>query len=149
MSLGIIKLKTTVNADYATVKKAFTDRDGKLFKFLLPLGCKVLHYKGLRRGAIIKVKILGEIVKFKNITYTSTKEKTLFNDIFKDGEFLGIKFWSHRHKILNGKDTTTIYDEVTFTTRNRKLDLILHMLISPFIKMRWIRYKLFFKGMKS
>jgi len=149
MKLGIIKLKTNVKADYNTVIKAFADRNGKLFKFLLPLGCKVVHYKGLRRGAIIKLKILGEVVKFKNITYTTTKNKTLFNDIFKDGEFLGIKFWSHRHKIINGKDITTIIDEVTFTTRNKKLDLLLHMVIGSFIKMRWIRYKLFFKGIKS
>jgi ligand-binding SRPBCC domain-containing protein len=149
MKLGIVKLETKVKADYNTVIKAFTDREGKLFEFLLPVGCKIVHYKGLRRGAIIKLKILGEVIKFKNITYTSTKDKTLFNDIFKDGEFLGIKFWSHRHKIINGSDTTTIIDEITFTTRNKKLDLILHAVIASFIKLRWIRYKLFFRGLKS
>ena len=56
--MGVIKVKTKVRAPYELVKKLFLDREGKLFRFLVPPFVEIVHYKGVRRGAIIKIKAI-------------------------------------------------------------------------------------------
>jgi hypothetical protein len=144
--MSTIKIKSTVSLPYSIVKRAVVDKDGKLLKYLMPIGCKLLHYKGLRRGSITRVKIFNSSVTFKTITYSPGRDKTSFHDIFKDGTFLGIKFWSHRHKIISASmGSTDIHDEITFTTKNKLKDALLHVVIYSSFRLRSLQYKLFFK----
>ena len=107
-----------------------------------------MHHRGLRRGAITKILMLSRLITFKVVTYTTDRNKLYFNDILKDGNFFGIKFWSHRHTIEKhgpSKDNTIIIDEIEFTTKNKALDLLYKALINLYFISRKIRYKLFFK----
>jgi len=145
MKLGIIKLKTTINKPFSVVKKSFVDKNGKLLKFLLPPFCKLLHYKGIRRGAIVKVSLFNKPCKFKVVNYSTSNNNLYFNDIIKEGKLLGISFWSHRHKINTlSKGKTVIIDEVTFTSRNKYKDFVLHVLFLASFFVRLIQYKIFF-----
>ena len=126
MKRGILHIKTNVNSSFKDVKSAFVDRDGELLKYLCPNGTKVVHHKGIRRGAVTKIDFFGDIVKFKVVGYKTSKSDLFFNDILVDGNFLGIKFWSHRHKLKSVSDEKTmIEDEVTFTTKNAVMDWLL------------------------
>ena len=88
-----IKIETKVSAPFDKVKKAFVDREGKLLKYLLPLGAKILHYKGVRRGAILKIKLpFSGKLKFKIVTYKVTKLYLYFNDIIQEGKIFGAGF---------------------------------------------------------
>ena len=147
MKLGIIKTQTKINKQFSLVKKLFVDKEGKLLRSLLPPFCKLLHYKGIRRGAIIKISLFGKPCKFKVVTYSTSNDKLYFNDIIKEGKLLGISYWSHRHKINKlSNDSTVIIDEVTFTSRNKYRDFILHVLFSASFVVRSIQYKIFFLG---
>lgn len=145
MKLGIIKINTKVGKPFATVKQAFVNKDAKLLKYLLPIGSELLHYKGIRRGAIIKVKVFGVPCKFKVITYSVGKSSLYFNDIMQEGTLLGTKYWSHRHKIKKLSDNeTVIIDEITFTSTNKYKDFILHVLFLSSFAIRSLQYKTFF-----
>ena len=139
-----IKFKHKVSVPYDEAKKAFVDRNGKLLKFLMPLGVKLVHHKGVRRGAITSVKIFGRKVTFKVVTYSTSKTKTTFNDILKEGNFYGIKFWSHRHFIEKSNDGTVIRDELNFTTKNKLYDSFLWLLLFDMFIWRSIKTKVFF-----
>ena len=113
----------------------------------MPPGCEVLHHRGLRRGAITKVLMFGRVVTFKVVTYTTDLNKLYFNDILKEGDFFGIKFWSHRHTVEKygpTQDDTIIIDELEFTTKNKVLDFLYGFIIRLYFLNRKIRYKLFF-----
>ena len=142
--LIIMEIVTNIKRPFSDVKKAFVDKEGKLFKVLIPFGCELLHYKGLRRGAIIKIMIFGRVVTFKVATYSTSNKKLYFNDILHRGKFYGIKFWSHRHTITNEGETTKIKDTLTFTTKNKLLDAIYNVLLRITFFFRAIKYKMFF-----
>lgn len=145
MRLGQIKIKTTVSSPYEEVKSAFVDKSGKLLNFLVPMGSKLVHYKGVRRGAITKIKVFGNICTFKIATYSTSKNQLTFKDFLKDGDMFGVKFWSHVHKIKSlSKNKSIIIDEVTFTTRSKKKDFLLHVLFLTSFVIRCIKYKVFF-----
>ena len=110
----------------------------------MPLGVKLVHHKGVRRGAITSVKIFGRKVTFKVVTYSTSKTKTTFNDILKEGNFYGIKFWSHRHFIEKSNDGTVIRDELNFTTKNKLYDSFLWLLLFDMFIWRSIKTKVFF-----
>jgi len=142
-----MKFTTKINKHFLIVKKSFVDKEGKLLRYTLPIGSELVYYKGLRRGAIVKILVLRRLLKFKVITYSTDKHKLYFNDIHKDGNFFGIRFWSHRHTVEKSAvedDKTIITDEVTFTTRNRLLDFILGIFVRVHFNIRTIKYKLFF-----
>ena len=141
----MIKITTKVNANLEKVKKAFVDKQGKLLKYLLPFGSKVLHYKGIRRGAILKIKLpfMNEL-KFKIVTYNTTPNKLYFNDILSEGSLFGAKFWSHRHDINNFNGHTVIKDEIAFTTKDEKKDKLLHAILLPYFLFRKLKYKVYF-----
>ena len=146
MKRGILHIKTNVNSSFKDVKSAFVDRDGELLKYLCPKGTSVVHHKGIRRGAVTNIDFFGDIVKFKVVGYKTSKSDLFFNDILVDGNFLGIKFWSHRHKLKSiSDDKTTIEDEVTFTTKSAVMDWILHICLFVSFVTRKLKYKLFFK----
>ena len=88
-----MEINTKINRPFSVVKKAFVDKEGLLLRRLIPSGCELLHYKGLRRGAIIKIMVLNEVVTFKIATYSTAKDKLYFNDILHRGKFLGIKLY--------------------------------------------------------
>ena len=146
MKRGILHIKTNVNSSFKDVKSAFVDRNGELLKYLCPKGTSVVHHKGIRRGAVTKIDFFGDIVKFKVVGYKTSKSDLFFNDILVDGNFLGIKFWSHRHKLKAiSDDKTMIEDEVTFTTKSAVMDWILHICLFVSFVTRKLKYKLFFK----
>ena len=140
-----IKLETKVKAPFPKVKKAFVNKDGNLLKFLLPMFSKLLHYKGIRRGALLKIKIpfTGGLC-FKIVTYNTSKEKLYFNDILYEGSMFGAKFWSHRHSIIKQTNHTLIKDDITFTTKNALKDKLHHAIIYPYFLLRVLKYKLYF-----
>lgn len=91
--------------------------------------------------------MLSRLITFKVVTYTTDINKLYFNDILKEGNFFGIKFWSHRHKIEKHgptQDDTIIVDELEFTTKNKALDLLYKVIIALYFLNRKFRYKLFF-----
>ena len=140
-----IKIETKVSAPFDKVKKAFVDREGKLLKYLLPLGAKILHYKGVRRGAILKINLpFSGKLKFKIVTYKVTKLYLYFNDIIQEGKIFGAGFWSHRHAIKKRKNHVIIEDDITFTTKNKLKDKLLYVFLLPVFLMRKIKYKLYF-----
>jgi ligand-binding SRPBCC domain-containing protein len=139
-----MEIVTNIKKPYSHVKKAFVDKNGKLFKKLIPFGCELLHYKGLRRGAIIKIMVFGRVVTFKVATYSTSNEKLYFNDILHHGKFYGIKFWSHRHTITSEGNVTKIKDTVTFTTKNKSLDRVYNILLRITFFFRSLKYKMFF-----
>jgi len=142
-----MKFTTKINKHFRVVKKAFVSKEGKLLRHVLPVGSELVYYKGLRRGAIVKILALRRLLTFKVITYSIDKHKLYFNDIHKDGNFFGIRFWSHRHtveKSASGDDKTIITDEVTFTTKNRLLDFFIGIFVRLHFSIRTIKYKLFF-----
>ena len=86
-------------------------------------------------------------ITFKVVTYTTDLHKLYFNDILKEGNFFGIKFWSHRHRIdKHGphKDDTIIVDEIEFTTKNKVIDFFYRQIIRLYFLMRKVKYRLFF-----
>ena len=136
------------NKSFWVVKKQFTNKEGKLLKYLTPTGCEVVHHRGLRRGAITKILMLSRLITFKVVTYATDRNKLYFNDILKQGNFFGIKFWSHRHTIEKHgptQDDTIIVDELEFTTKNKALDLLYKVIITLHFLSRKFRYKLFFR----
>ena len=140
---------TTILKDQSfwSVKRQFTKKEGELLRYLTPPGCEVIHYRGLRRGAIIKLLMFNRPITFKVITYTTDLHKLYFNDILKEGNFFGIKFWSHRHRIDkhgHHKDDTIIVDEIEFTTKNKALDFFYRQIIRLYFLMRKVKYRLFF-----
>ena len=55
----IMKFTTIIkNKPFLFVKKQFTNKEGKLLRYLTPAGCEVVHHRGLRRGAITKILML-------------------------------------------------------------------------------------------
>tara|TARA_B100000686_G_scaffold352606_1_gene455193 strand:- start:7984 stop:8418 length:435 start_codon:yes stop_codon:yes gene_type:complete len=142
-----MKFTTKINKHFWVVKKAFVDKEGKLLRQILPMGSELVYYKGLRRGAIAKILMLGKLLTFKVITYNTDRHKLYFNDIHKDGNFFGIKFWSHRHtveKLASDDNKTIITDEVAFTTKNRLVDFFYGIFIRLHFGVRILKYKLFF-----
>jgi hypothetical protein len=146
MKIGCIKLETTIGQSYYKVKKTVLNKDGKLLKFMLPLGYTLVHYKGIRRGAIIKImNPFGTVYTYKLVTYSTSKNKTTYHSIWKEGKMLsGIKFWPHRHFIEQMKGYTIIKEVLTFTTKNRSIDFFLHIFIKPYFWIRSLKYKIFF-----
>lgn len=141
--MGVIKVKTKVRAPYELVKKLFLDREGKLFRFLVPPFVEIVHYKGVRRGAIIKIKVLSRPCEFKVITYSTDKTKLSFNDIITKGDIFGATFWSHRHFVEKTGTHTMITDELAFTSRNKIRDAFLHIFLFCSFKLRSLKYKVF------
>lgn len=135
------KIKGTA---FVTVKSGFVSRDNKLLIKLLPIGSTLLHYKGIRRGSLLKGFLFGNICTFKTIIYDTQKKKLYYNDILSKGTFLKIKFWSHRHKITDKGDFIEITDNIEFTTKSKKLDSVLAPMIWCHFTLRRIKLKLFF-----
>jgi len=138
-------INTNVKAPFADVKRAFVSRTSGLLKYLLPIGVKVSHYKGIRRGATIGLKIpFSGDVSFKVVTYATSARQVIFNDILKEGSLFGLKFLSHRHTIRKHNDHTLIRDEITFTSKNKIRDKFLYCFFLLYFFIRALKYKLYF-----
>jgi len=135
-----IKIK---NTDLATVKNAFIDKDGALIKAVT--FSPITYYKGLRRGARLEKSIFKSTVEHKVITYTSRKNMLYWVDILVSKHPLGIKFWSHRHKVKQGFRCVWIIDSIEFTTQNKIKDMFLKLVFIIYkCTYQKLRYKLFF-----
>ena len=135
---------TKVNEPYHSVKSSFVSRDKDLINYLTPPMCELIHYKGLRRGAILRYLIFDKLTTFKVVTYSTKDNELYYHDILKEGRPLGIKFWSHRHKIKDIGKKSLIQDEIIFSTSNTKMDFILNPLVAGYFLLRKIKYKIFF-----
>ena len=135
-----IKIK---NTDIETVKNAFIDKDGALLKAVS--FSPITYYKGLRRGARLEKRVFKSTVKHKVITYSSTKNMLYWVDILISKHPLGIKFWSHRHRVEQGFDCVWVIDSIEFTTQNKIKDLFLKLLYLIYkCTYQKLRYKIFF-----
>ena len=139
-----MEFKTKIkNGDLATVKNAFIDKHGKLLRALTL--SPITYYKGLRRGARLEKRVFKSTVKHKVITYSSTAKRLYWVDILASKHPLGIKFYSHRHKVTQGFHCVWIVDSIEFSTQNKIKDLFLKLCFiiynCTYLK---LRYKLFF-----
>lgn len=135
---------TKINKSYHSVRSSFVSRDGALINYLTPPMCELIHYKGLRRGAILRYLMFDQPTTFKVVTYSTKDNELYYHDILKEGKPLGIKFWSHRHRIKEVGKNSLIQDEITFSTSNIKMDFILNPLVAGYFLLRKLKYKIFF-----
>tara|TARA_B100000902_G_scaffold90429_1_gene94110 strand:- start:3116 stop:3547 length:432 start_codon:yes stop_codon:yes gene_type:complete len=133
-----------INSDYNVVKSSYSDIRGVLVKKLLPFGCGLDKYKGLRRRAVLRVWIGSKMYKFKVAMYSSTKQKYYLHIVnAEDGPF-NLKFFSTRISVLDKGTHTEITETLEFTTKNKLHDRILSLFINIHYAIKGMRYKLFF-----
>ena len=90
-----------INSDYDVVKSSYSDIRGELVKKLLPFGCGLDKYKGLRRRAVLRVWVGSKMYKFKVAMYSSTKQKYYLHIVnAEDGPF-NLKFFSTRISVVD------------------------------------------------
>ena len=125
--------------------KAFLDKDCKLMNKLLPFGCGVLKFPGIRRRAIISVYTwFFKTFHFKVVMCNTTDQQYYFH-IVNEGDLpFGIKLWTNRYKIVKTKDGCEIINLVEYTTKNITLDKILSVFITMMFQIRKLKYKIFF-----
>lgn len=135
---------TKINKSYDFVRSSFVSRDGVLIDYLTPPMCELIHYKGLRRGAILRYLIFNQPATFKVVTYSTKDNELYYHNILKEGKPLGIKFWSHRHRIKEVGKNSLIQDEIIFSTSNTRMDFILKPFVAGYFLLRKLKYKIFF-----
>lgn len=140
-----MEYKVLISKSMLTVKKAFLDKDCKLMNKLLPFGCGVLKFPGIRRRAIISVYTwFFKTFHFKVVMCNTTDQQYYFH-IVNEGDLpFGIKLWTNRYKIVKTKDGCEIINLVEYTTKNITLDKILRVFITMMFQIRKLKYKIFF-----
>jgi len=140
-----MEFKVLINKSLPIVKSAFLDSDCKLMNKLLPFGCGILKFKGIRRRARISVHTwFFKTYHFKIVMCNSTDALYYFHIINEDSLPFGIKLWTNRYKIVKTKDGCEITNVVEYTTKNIALDKILSVFINMMFIMRKLKYKIFF-----
>jgi len=140
-----VEFKVTIDKPLEAVKAAFLDNDCKLMNKLLPFGCGILKFKGIRRRAIISVYTwFFKTYHFKIVMCNSTDALYYFHIINENDLPFGIKLWTNRYKIVKTKTGCEIINAVEYTSKNSVLDRILSVFINMMFIMRKLKYKLFF-----
>jgi hypothetical protein len=140
-----MEYKVSLNAKMSTVREAFTDLDSNLMNRLLPFGCGILKFKGIRRRAKISVYTwFFKTYHFKIAMCSSTVQQYYFHIINEGNLPFGIKLWTNRYKIIKTKDGCEIINQVEYTTKNITLDKILRVFITMMFQIRKLKYKVFF-----
>jgi hypothetical protein len=140
-----MEFKVSINKPVDVVKAAFLDSDCKLMNKLLPFGCGILKFKGIRRRATISVYTwFFKTYHFKIAMCNSTDSLYYFHVINENNLPFGIKFWTNRYNIVKTKEGCEITNTIEYTSKNIALDKILSVFISMMFIMRKLKYKIFF-----
>jgi ligand-binding SRPBCC domain-containing protein len=140
-----MEFKTIVNKPLSSVKAAFTDLDSALLNRILPFGCGILKFKGIRRRAKISIYTwFFKTYKFKVVMASSTDSQYYFH-LINDGDMpFGIKLWTNRYRLLSTERGTEIVNTIEYTTKNSNLDKFLSVFIRMMFSLRKLKYKMFF-----
>ena len=137
-----ITLRSKVNADLKTVYSRF---DANLFRYLLPPGAQLIKFGGSQKGDIVHLKLplAGEWIS--EITEDGqTEDYYYFIDKGRTLPF-PLKTWTHKHGLYRSEKGTIIEDNMTFSTGNVILDLLLYpVLLFSFLPRVW-QYKNYFR----
>ena len=141
-SIVNITLKSAVNSE---PKKVFNGFDSKLFTYLLPPGAELIQFGGAVKGDVVHLKLplAGEWISL--ITENGQTEDGYY--FVDEGEKLPfpLKEWRHKHIVEAHNGGTRIVDDMTFSTGNYILDLMLFpILYVSFFPRTW-QYKKYFK----
>ena len=140
-----MEFKVSINKPMDVIKAAFLDSDCKLMNKLLPFGCGILKFKGIRRRATISVYTwFFKTYHFKIAMCNSTDSLYYFHVINENNLPFGIKFWTNRYNIVKTKEGCEITNTIEYTSKNIVLDKILSVFISMMFIMRKLKYKIFF-----
>jgi len=138
-----IVLKSKVNGDMTTVYNRF---DHKLFRYLLPPGAELLEFGGSKKGDIVHLKLplAGEWVS--EITENGmSADSCYFIDVGKTLPF-PLKKWRHKHILYRAGNSTIIEDNMTFSSGNVIMDILLYpVLLLSFLPRVW-QYKSYFNA---
>ncbi|HAX49579.1 MAG TPA: hypothetical protein PK605_07245 [Ignavibacteria bacterium] len=122
-----IKIKTKVEQDFRSVFQAF---DIKLFMKLKPpfVGLNVIRFDGCKKNDIVDVEI--NILGFKQrwVSVITDNGESASEVYFVDeGKDLPkpLKDWKHRHIIEKSVDSSIIIDDITYSSGNFLMDLLL------------------------
>ena len=140
-----MKFLTSINSEFDIVRKSFADKDCKLMNRLLPFGCGILRFKGIRRRAKISIHTwFLKTYSFKVVMTSSSASQYYFHIINEGDLIFGIKMWTHRYKIIRKTHGVNIQETLEFTTKNKTLDIILSVFINMMFLIRKFKYKMFF-----
>jgi len=140
-----MEFNSTVSVPLQAVRDAFTDPDSKLMNRLLPFGCGVMKFKGIRRRAKISIYTwFFQTYHFKVAMCNSTESLYYFHIINENNLPFGIKLWTNRYSIVKSNNGCNITNTIEYTTKNVALDKVLSVFITILFKIRALKYKLFF-----
>jgi len=140
-----MEYKVLINKPLEVIRAAFLDSDCKLMSKLLPFGCGILKFKGIRRRAKISVYTWFMKTYYFKVVMVNSTDSIYYFHIINEGKFpFGIKFWTNRYKIIPTKDGCEIINTVEYTTKNITLDKILRVFINVLFTIRKLKYKIFF-----
>jgi len=140
-----MEYKVSINKDLTTVKRAFLDKDCNLLNKILPFGCGILKFSGIRRRAKISVYTwFFKTYHFKVVMCNTTDQQYYFHIVNEGDSPLGLKLWTNRYTIIKTKDGCEIVNVVEYTTKNITLDKILSVFITMMFQIRKLKYKMFF-----
>jgi hypothetical protein len=136
-----ITLKTKVKAQLGAVYNRF---DAALFTYLLPPGAQLIAFGGSKKGDIVHLKLplAGEWIS--EITEDGTSETRCY--FIDEGRTLPfpLKEWRHKHILHRSGNQTIIEDNMTFSSGNRLVDVLIYpFLFLAFLPRTW-QYKTYF-----
>lgn len=138
-----IKLRSRVDKELSVVQSNF---DESLFQFLLPPGAELLGYGGSKKGDIVHLKLplAGEWVS--EITENGESDGLVY--FIDEGRQLPspLKKWRHKHLLHQDQGHTIVEDDMSYSTGNVLLDILIYpVLFLSFLPRLW-QYKSYFRG---
>ena len=137
-----ITLRSKVSRELNAISKQFDER---LFRYLLPPGAQLIEFGGSREGdrVHLKLPLAGEWVS--EITeHGSSLDSWYFIDEGRKLPF-PLSGWRHKHILHRAGDSTTIEDNMNFSTGSLITDLLFYpVLYLSFLPRVW-QYKRYFK----
>ncbi len=140
-----IEIATKVEQDYQSVWRGF---DEKLFLALKPplVPFKLLRFDGCEVGDKVQISVAGQAWHANIVEQKSTKDEIYFVDVGEKMPF-PLKTWRHKHRILrNADDTSTIIDDIEYSTGNRLLDKLMRPVVYQQFAARQPIYRDYFKN---
>ena len=136
-----ISLKSKVNGEITAISERFDER---LFRYLLPPGAQLIEFGGSKKGDIVHLKLplAGEWIS--EITENGASADTWY--FIDEGRKLPfpLKKWRHKHILHRAGNSTTIEDNMNFSTGNIIFDLLFYpVLYLSFLPRVW-QYKKYF-----
>ena len=136
-----ITLRSKVDASLKTVHQGF---DANLFTYLLPPGAQLIAFGGSTKGDIVhlKLSLAGEWIS--EITEDGhSPDQFYFIDEGRKVPF-PLKKWKHKHILHRSGNGTIVEDNMTFSTSNGLLDVLIYpFLYLAFLPRTW-QYRQYF-----